>query len=178
MNADKLQMSTTTDGKPPRPGFENAGAPAPIDPRTGQHEAYWVLSEEERSKGFVRPVRRSYRHVGKQVCGKQRCENGRLGGDRDICCDTPGHVGDCFHVFQKVSQPEGARAEREHLLGGCGYNTSMGRALAETYARNPKYYGSTFCVNCNGHFPVGEHGEFVWLDDPGTGQPTDEKVGT
>lgn len=28
-----------------------------------QNEAYIVLSEEERAKGFVRPVRRSYRHT-------------------------------------------------------------------------------------------------------------------
>ena len=28
-------------------------------PRKGQQEAYLVLSDEERAKGFVRPVRRS-----------------------------------------------------------------------------------------------------------------------
>jgi hypothetical protein len=31
---------------------------------TGQNEKYLVLSDEERAKGFVRPVRRSYVHVG------------------------------------------------------------------------------------------------------------------
>ncbi len=60
----------------------------------------------------------------------------------------------------------------------CRTNTSMGVKIAETYAKNPKYYGSTFCVACGGHFPVGENGEFVWVDDPGTGKPTEEKVGT
>src|SRR4051794_8569721 len=35
-----------------------SGAPAPIDPATGMHKDYWVLSAEERAKGFVRPVRR------------------------------------------------------------------------------------------------------------------------
>jgi hypothetical protein len=29
----------------------------------GQQEGYVVLAEEERAKGFVRPVRRSYRHL-------------------------------------------------------------------------------------------------------------------
>ncbi len=37
----------------------------------------------------------------------------------------------------------------------------MGLALSETYARNPKFYSSTFCVGCNTHLPVGE---FVWED--------------
>jgi len=99
----------TTDGKPPRPGFEDADAPAPVKDN-GQHEAYWVLCEEEREKGFVRPVRSSYIH------------------------ET------------------------------CGAETTMGLALAETYARKPEFYGSTFCVNCKGHFPVGEAGQFHWLD--------------
>lgn len=107
---EKLKKSTTTDGKAPRPGYETAGAPAPIDPATGQHEAYYVLKPEERAKGFVRPVRREYRHEK------------------------------------------------------CGAVTTMGLALAETYAADPKYYGATFCVRCGEHYPVGEHGEFVWLD--------------
>lgn len=34
--------------------------------RAGQQQAYVVLSDEERAKGFVRPVRRSYVH---QKCG-------------------------------------------------------------------------------------------------------------
>ncbi len=109
MNPEKLKISTTTDGKPPRPGYENAGAPAPVK-ANGQHEAYWVLSEEERKKGFVRPVREAYKHEK------------------------------------------------------CGTVTTMGLALAETYAADPTYYGATFCCYCRAHFPVGEHGEFVWLD--------------
>lgn len=32
-------------------------------PRAGQQEGYVVLSQEERDKGFVRPVRQSYRHT-------------------------------------------------------------------------------------------------------------------
>ena len=37
-----------------------------IDPMTGLQNAYVVLSEDERAKGFVRPVRRTYIH---EVCG-------------------------------------------------------------------------------------------------------------
>jgi hypothetical protein len=57
---------STTDGKPPDPGHENSSAPKPINLETGQHGAYWVLSEVERAKGFIRPVRRTYGHV---TCG-------------------------------------------------------------------------------------------------------------
>ena len=53
----------------------------------------------------------------------------------------------------------------------CGTETTMGRALAETYARDPTFYGATFCVHCNAHYPVGADGEFVWAG-------TTEKVGT
>jgi hypothetical protein len=35
----------------------------------------------------------------------------------------------------------------------------MGMALAETYAREPAFYGATFCCACKGHFPVAE---FRW----------------
>ena len=83
-----------------------------------QHECYLVLSAEERAKGFVRPVRRSYVHTG-----------------------------------------------------GCGATTVMAQALAETYARDPHFYGSTYCAGCSMHRPVGESGEFEW-------QGTSEKVGT
>lgn len=44
----------------------------------------------------------------------------------------------------------------------CGTVTTMGRALSETYARDPSFYGSTFCVHCNVHRPVSE---FTWTAD-------------
>lgn len=107
MDSEKAKISTTTDGKPADPGLERASAPKPIDPKSGQHGSYWVLNEEERKKGFVRPVRHKYTH------------------------------------------------------NDCGTETTMGLAISETYARDPKYYGSTFCVACKGHFPVSE---FMWPD--------------
>lgn len=108
---------TTTSGRTPQ-NFEH-GAPEPINPQTGMHGSYWVLSESERAKGFVRPVRRSYKHLK------------------------------------------------------CGVVTTMGLALAETYARDPEFYGATFCCGCGNHLPVGEEGEFVW-----TGGDETERVGT
>lgn len=103
--------TTLTDGSPVTEDHRE------IDSVTGMQKGYVVLSEEERSKGFVRPVRRSYVHVK------------------------------------------------------CGEVTTMGLALAETYARDPKFYGGTFCAVCRAHFPVGADGEFTWYG-------TREKVGT
>ena len=88
-----------TDGSPVTDDHREIGE------KTGQQKGYVVLCPEERAKGFVRPVRRSYKHTK---------------------CDTV---------------------------------TKMGVALAETYARDPKFYGGTFCVGCKEHFPVAE---FVW----------------
>ena len=99
------------------------GSPVPKDGShrqikdNGQQQGYVVLSEEERAKGFVRPVRQSYVH------------------DK------------------------------------CGTLTTMGLALAETYARDPYFYSGTFCAGCGAHFPVGEDGEFMW-------DGTRERVGT
>lgn len=50
----------------------------------------------------------------------------------------------------------------------CGYTTTMSLPLAETYARDPKFYNGTYCSTCGGHFPVAE---FTWFG-------TDEKVGS
>jgi hypothetical protein len=44
----------------------------------------------------------------------------------------------------------------------CGGVTTMGRALSETYARDPSFYGATFCCACGVHRPVAE---FVWAAD-------------
>lgn len=61
---------------------------------------------------------------------------------------------------------------RKYLHTKCGTVTTMGQAIAETYARDPGFYSGTFCCGCHTHFPVGADGEFAW--DDGSGQ----KVGT
>jgi hypothetical protein len=48
----------------------------------------------------------------------------------------------------------------------CGSVTTMGTALAETYARNPWFYSGTFCCNCGAHFDLAQ---FRWED----GEPMD-----
>jgi hypothetical protein len=90
------------------------GSPVPedrshteIDPKTGQQKGYIVLSPEERAKGFVKPVRKSYIHEK------------------------------------------------------CGSLTTMGRSLAETYARDPNFYSGTFCCACAAHFNLDQ---FHWED--------------
>jgi len=85
------------------------GSPVTDDHRElrpdGQQKGYVVLSEEERAKGFVRPVRRKYVHKT------------------------------------------------------CGTATVIGQSIAETFARDPKFYSGTFCVGCQKHFPLDE---FIW----------------
>lgn len=44
----------------------------------------------------------------------------------------------------------------------CGTVTTMSSALAETYARSPKFYSATYCVGCHMHLAVGEQGDFYW----------------
>lgn len=57
------------------------------------------------------------------------------------------------------------RWKYRHLA--CGTVTTMAMPIAETYARDPGFYGGTFCVGCRAHFPVGEDGQFVWEpEDP------------
>lgn len=75
--------------------------------QTSQNDAYLILSDEERSKGYVRPVRLAYVHKT------------------------------------------------------CGTVTRMSLEIAQTYAHDPKFYGSTYCVHCRMHRPVSE---FVWND--------------
>lgn len=114
-----------SDGSPETPEYHE------IDPATGQQKGYIVLTKEERGKGFVRPVRRTYTHSGKGA----RFQGG---------------------VLIEVGS------------GGCGTDTSMSLAIAETYARDPGFYDGTFCVNCREHRPLEE---FVW-------QGTSEQVGS
>lgn len=117
-------MALTDDPTDPR---LTRGADPVDGPYTPQAEVYLVLPEEDRAKGFVRPVRRSYWHIT------------------------------------------------------CGKITTMGVSLAETYARQPDFYGATYCAHCGLHRPVGLDGEFYWCDQGDIGRQTalrQDKVGT
>ena len=93
-----------------------------INPSTGMQKGYIVLTDEERRKGFVRPVRREYVHAGR---------------------------GATFNSGVLLVVGE----------NGCGALTKMALPIAETYARDPKFYSGTFCVGCRTHLPLEE---FVW----------------
>lgn len=153
---------TLTDGGPVTDDHKD------INPETGQQKGYVVLSAAERAKGFVRPVRDSYRHVGIPA---PRYPLRDLTAEETVRYQKYGYVK--FETYPGDGGVTGRYWTQEHLdkiLKGCGGITTMGRSLAETYARDPSYYGGTFCSTCRTHLPVGEHGEFVWLDG--------ERVGT
>ena len=52
-----------------------------------------------------------------------------------------------------------------YIHESCGAVTTMARSIAETYAREPGFYGATYCTTCQMHRPVGPDGEFVWDGD-------------
>lgn len=135
---------------------------------SGQHADYLILSKEERDKGFVRPVRRSYRHVG---CPGPKYTLRDLTEEEKERYSQYGYI-----KFEAYLGGEGlGRFWTEKALcsadKGCGQVTTMGIDLAETYARDPGFYGSTYCSTCARHLPVGPAGEFVW-------EGTTERVGT
>lgn len=126
-----------------------------IDPATGLQKVYLVLSEEERAKGFVRPYRDCYVHVGKKPKYPLR----------DLTGEEQNRFGTEFVKYEEFppsERPKVGRFWTQRELTPCGALTIMGRALSETYARNPKFYGKTFCCACREHYPVAE---FVWDAD-------------
>lgn len=85
----------------------------------------------------------------------------RLGRGADI---APVPQNEVYLVLSPTERAKGfVRPYRDSYRHNiCGSVTSMGRDLSETYARDPKFYGSTYCVQCSMHRPVGE---FVWTAD-------------
>ncbi len=152
-------MSGTTDN-PNDPDLTRGVDAAPV----GQAKKYLVLSEVERAKGFVRPYRDAYRHVGQKpkypLVDLTEAEHERY---------------DQYSYVKKEVYPDDGsglvgrywtQAQLDAL--GCGNVTVMGRAIAETYARDPGFYGSTYCTTCMKHLPVAE---FTWYEMDGTEGP-------
>lgn len=129
----------------------------------GQQASYLVLSVAERAKGFVRPVRTRYRHVGRP--GPKHALRDLTDAERERYAKY-NYVK--YEPYPESESPIVGRhwtAEQLAKVGvGCGATTTMGIALAETYARDPHFYGGTFCATCRVHLPVGADGEFVWDD--------------
>lgn len=142
----------TTNLNDPRLGHGADEQPVP------QSEVYLVLSEEERAKGFVRPYRDSYHHVGYhpkfQLRDLTEEEKERYASEDYVK----------FEIYPESMAPRTGRFWTQKQLDqkGCGVITKMGRELSETYARNPHFYGTTYCVGCQMHRPVQE---FVWTAD-------------
>ena len=124
----------------------------------GQNECYLVLSEEERAKGFVRPLRKTYKHIGPKLLNKLRdlTEEEHERYDQFKYVKFEEYSEDKLPVLGKYW----TQAELDRL-GGCGTTTTMGYDIAATYARDPKFYGATYCCHCLKHFPVSE---FIWED--------------
>lgn len=158
-------MSLTDD--PKHPGVKRG---PPDETPVPQHETYLVLSEEERAKGFVRPVHHAYRHVG--IAGPKHPLRD-LSDEQKAQYSSADYVK--FEVYPDSESPVVGRywtqAQLDSVGKGCGTVTTMGQALSETYARDPYFYGATYCCGCMKHRPVGEGGEFVW-------DGTNDRVGT
>lgn len=133
-----------------------------------QNKVYLVLSDEERQKGFVRPIRRTYRHVGEKI------EEGTIEPleehPNQYHTRENGYVAYLRYqenrypiVGKYIKQPElTAIKEGAENFGGCGAVTTISLPIAEVYARDPKFYGSTYCCGCHMHRPVSE---FVWVSE-------------
>jgi hypothetical protein len=80
--------------------------------------------------------------------------------------EKPGPQAEVYLVLSEEERAKGfVRPYRDaYKHKKCGTVTTMGRALSETYARNPKFYGATYCVQCSAHFPVNE---FLWMENDG-----------
>lgn len=135
------------------------GAPKGINPATGQHESYWTLSAEERQKGFIRPVRRTYTHTGIRPEHQTRPLTES---------EAARHASSDYVAFEPFPENDSGKTGRywtqKQLDSGCGATTTMSLSIAQTYAREPGFYGSTFCASCKEHLRVGPDGEFTWED--------------
>ena len=65
----------------------------------------------------------------------------------------------CYLVLSDAEIAKGfvrpLRRSYTHLA--CGHSTRMAAKLCETYARQPDFYGETFCANCGAHFPLRDY---------------------
>lgn len=149
-------MALTTDPNDPRLTRGVDDKPVP------QAAVYLVLPEEERAKGFVRPYRDTYQHVGEQPKHALR----DLTPEEQERYASVGYVKFEANPNHGEDDPVTGRFWTQQQLDnrGCGTTTTMGRALSETYARNPHYYGATYCVRCAMHRPVAE---FRWIEADG-----------
>lgn len=80
-------------------------APGPIDQETGQNIGHWVLPEEDRKKGLVRPLRLIYKH---ERCGSETRMPQQIG---ESIARDPKYYGKMFCFGCKEYLPVGAEGE-------------------------------------------------------------------
>lgn len=103
----------------------------------------------------------------------------RLGHGSD---DKPVPQNEVYLVLSAEERAKGfVKPYRTSYKHTCGVVTHMGSAIAETYARNPWFYGSTYCVSCSKHRPLSEFtwepdGETMDVHDPSWKQPEEPKA--
>jgi len=153
-------MSLTTDRNNPDLGYgvnEN-----PVE----QNKVYLVLSKEEIAKGFIKPYRDSYKHVGK----KPKYPLRKLTEEENERYGEYGYV--AFEVYPENESPKTGRFWTHKDLDNqsCGVVTKINKSISETYARDPWFYGATYCCRCNMHRPLDE---FVWEPDGESMNPGD-----
>lgn len=78
--------------------------------------------------------------------------------------DQPAPQAETYLVLSEDERAKGFTRpfRKTYIHTVCGGVTTMSDPLAETYARDPKFYGATYCVKCQMHKPVSE---FRWVPD-------------
>lgn len=119
-------------------------------------------------KGYVRPLRDTYMHVG-----SPNPANPLLDLTEEQQAEFPGYVK--WEAYPESDSPISGKfwtqEEIDKIGNGCELVTLLNDAIAETFAQRPAYYSETYCAGCHVALPVNE---FVWVVD---GVQTTDRVG-
>lgn len=75
---------------------------------------------------------------------------------------TPSKMASVYLVLSRDEIRKGyLKPLRVSYIHICGSETTMNPEIAQTYARDPWFYGGNYCVNCRMHRPLNE---FKWPD--------------
>jgi len=117
-----------------------------------------ILGLEARTQSKGRPTTSA--PYGPMRSTVQLAHGGRITPDYKELDPTTGQQKD-YVVLTPEERAKGfvRPVRRAYQHRTCGKVTRMSLPIAETYARNPRFYGTTFCVGCRDHRPTDE---FVW----------------
>jgi hypothetical protein len=137
-------------------------------------EALRLRKKADNRDAEASKLRREASDLDNEAAAIERRENEKIPVDRSEQTLSDGSpVTDDHRELQPGGQQKGyvvlSAAERakgyvrpvrrSYVHLPCGTTTTMGPAIAETYARDPKFYSGTFCCQCSSHFPLDQ---FVW----------------